>query len=93
MDMTEQIRSRLQPLAPLSLDIADESRKHAGHEGAKSGGHFRVAIVSRQFDGKAVQLRHRMVYAALGDLMQNGIHALSINAQTPDEQQIAATPR
>jgi BolA protein len=92
MDMTEQIRSRLQPLAPLSLDIADESSKHIGHEGAKSGGHFHVAIVSQQFDGKATQLRHRMVYAALGDLMQNGIHALSITAQTPDEHPVA-TPR
>lgn len=90
MNMTEQIRSRLQPLSPLSLDVVDESSKHIGHEGAKSGGHYHVAIVSQQFDGKTTQLRHRMIYSALGDLMRNGIHALSISAQTPDERSIAA---
>ena len=83
----EKIRSRLQAaLAPTTLDIVDESYKHAGHEGARDGrGHFAVSIVSAMFAGELPLARHRRVYAALGELMQTDIHALTIQARTPQE--------
>lgn len=72
--------------APTELDIEDDSAKHAGHAGARSGGgHFNVRIVSTEFSGKSLVERHRMVYAAMGDAMQSDIHALSIQAKSPDE--------
>lgn len=80
------MRERLATLAPESLDIEDESALHAGHEGAKSGGgHYRMTIVAKQFSGLNTVARHRVVYQALGDLMGRHIHALSINAFTPEE--------
>jgi BolA protein len=83
----EAIRSRLvAALAPDALDIEDESHRHAGHAGARDGrGHFRVRIVSAAFEGRNAIARHRAVYAALGDLMQTDIHALAIDARTPEE--------
>ena len=73
-------------LQPQSLDVADDSHKHAGHAGARGGqGHFSVDIVSAAFAGKLPLARHRMVYAALGSMMQDDIHALAIRARTPDE--------
>jgi BolA protein len=83
----EQIRERLTAaLAPESLDIADDSHRHAGHAGARDGrGHFRVRIVSAAFAGKSALARHRAVYAALGELMQSDIHALAIDARAPGE--------
>lgn len=82
--MAAQIRERLQAaLAPVELDVLDEGHKHAGH--ANEGkGHFHVRIVSPVFAGKAPLQRHRMIYAALDGLMDNGIHALSIDARPPD---------
>lgn len=82
----EQIRSLLnQALSPDSLDIIDDSHKHAGHEGAKGGGgHFNVSVCSAAFEGKTPIQRHRMIYDALGEMMQQDIHALSITATTPD---------
>ncbi|MBX3688304.1 BolA family protein [Dokdonella sp.] len=78
------IRERLAALAPTELEIEDESHRHVGHEGARDGrGHFRVRIVSMAFAGMLPLARHRAVYAALGDLMQTDIHALSIDAQVP----------
>ena len=72
--------------APTELDIEDDSAKHAGHAGARSGGgHFNVRIVSVEFSGKSLVQRHRLVYDALGDAMQQEIHALSIQAKTPNE--------
>lgn len=72
--------------SPTLLDIQDDSAKHAGHAGARSGGgHFNVHIVSAEFSGKSLVERHRMVYAAMGDAMHSDIHALSIQAKTPDE--------
>jgi BolA protein len=81
----DTMRSRLSLLAPESLDIIDESAAHAGHEGAKNGGHYRLRIVSAQFAGKGTVARHQAVYGALGDLMRERIHALSMVTQTPDE--------
>ncbi|WP_374609355.1 BolA family protein [Thermomonas sp.] len=83
----ERIRALLtEALAPQSLDVADDSHKHAGHAGARGGqGHFGVDIVSSAFAGKLPLARHRLVYAALGDMMQTDIHALSIRARTPGE--------
>jgi BolA family transcriptional regulator, general stress-responsive regulator len=72
-------------LAPSELEIIDESHMHAGHSGHGGAGHFRVRIVTDKFNGQASLARHRMVYAALDNLMQTEIHALSINAMTPDE--------
>jgi BolA family transcriptional regulator, general stress-responsive regulator len=80
------IRDKLAVLAPESLEVLDESREHAGHEGARGGGgHYRVVIVSRAFAGKPVQARHRLVYDALAPMMQKEIHALAIKAYAPDE--------
>ena len=71
---------------PESLDVEDDSAKHAGHEGAKSGmGHFNVTIVSAQFNGMKMLARHRAIYAALDDMMKTDIHALAINAVASDE--------
>ena len=85
MTTVKKIRDKLNSLAPESLDIIDESSKHAGHAGAKGGGHYAVTIVSRAFAGKDTMLRHRMVYGTLADMMHREIHALSIKACTPDE--------
>jgi len=86
VNMLEQIQEKLAALAPESLEILDESGKHIGHEGAKGGGgHYQLIIVSRQFSGKPIQLRHRMIYAALGAMMKKEIHALAIKAYAPDE--------
>ena len=74
-------------LAPLRLELVDESGKHVGHAGAAPGGntHWKLTLVSAAFAGKPTVARHRMVYAALGDLMQNPIHALAISARAPGE--------
>ncbi len=87
MNRVEAIRERLTAsLAPVRLEIVDDSRKHAGHASAGGGGHFNVTIVSTAFSGKGPVQRHRMVYDALAELMQqNEVHALSIQARTPDE--------
>jgi BolA protein len=81
------IRAALEAaLAPLSLDVRDDSHLHAGHAGARDGrGHFHVRVVSEAFAGLAPLARHRRIYAALGALMQTDIHALSIDARTPEE--------
>jgi BolA protein len=86
-DRVSEIRSRLEAeFSPLTLEIVDDSRRHAGHAGAKDGrGHFTVTIVSAKFAGAKPIQRHRMVYAALGALMQTDIHAVSVNALSPDE--------
>lgn len=71
-------------LNPQSIEVIDESHKHAGHAGAKTGmGHFEVHIVAEAFADKSLLQKHRMVYDALGDMMQKDIHALSIKASTP----------
>ena len=80
------MRQLLADLQPVSIEIIDDSALHAGHEGARSGGgHYRLNIVSAQFNGRKTMERHRMVHAALGDLMKRQIHALSINAKAVGE--------
>lgn len=83
----DTIREKLTAaFSPEQLDIIDESHLHAGHPGARSGGgHFVATIVSECFAGKNMLERHRMVYDALGNMMQTDIHALSIKAHTPQE--------
>ena len=81
------IRSRLEAaFNPDELDVVDDSHRHAGHAGARDGrGHFQVRILSRRFAGKRTVERHRMIYAALGPLMQTDIHALGLVALSPDD--------
>ena len=88
-DREQQIRQRLETaFKPTELLLKDQSQLHAGHEGAKDGrGHFDVTIVSSTFDGKNRIERHRMVYDALGTLLESDIHALRIQAYTPSERQ------
>lgn len=88
-DRIGRMRSCLhEALRPTVMDLVDESHLHAGHAGAQSGrGHFRLRIVSRQFEGLLPLARHRAVYDALGEMMQTDIHALSIQALTPEETQ------
>lgn len=82
----ELIRERLtKAFAPEVIEIIDDSHKHAGHASAKGGGHFAVRIVSPAFAGKSLVQRHRMVYEAMGELMQHEVHALTIKAETPNE--------
>lgn len=83
----EYIQLRLtEVFHPVTLEIQDDSHRHAGHASAGGGGHFNVRIVSEAFAGNSLIKRHRMVYDALKDAMQaNEIHALSIKAHTPSE--------
>ena len=83
----QQIRQRLDDaLQPHSLEVVDEGHLHRGHEGARDGrGHFRLKIVSPLFAGKSMVQRHRLVYQAMGELMQTDIHALAIDAATPGD--------
>jgi len=84
----EKIRQVLNArLTPLSLQIRDDSAAHAGHAGARAGGHFSVIVVSEQFAGRTRMQRHQLVYDAVADLMRTDIHALSIQALTPQEAQ------
>ena len=85
----QRIRAALiAALAPTRLELTDEGHRHVGHAGARdSRGHFAVRIVSAAFDGRSAIVRHRLVHAALGVLMQSDIHALSIEALAPAEQE------
>jgi BolA protein len=93
-DVAVEMRRRLESLAPARLEIIDESAQHAGHAGAAPGGntHWRLTIVSAVFAGKPTVARHRMVYQALGELMQHPIHALAISAKAPGEAGAPPTP-
>ena len=81
----ELLRQRLAVLEPLALTIEDESHLHAGHAGAKDGGHYKITIVAAAFAGQNTVTRHKAVYAAAGELMRGQIHALGIRALSPDE--------
>lgn len=82
----DQIAQRLQEaLAPLRLEIEDDSHRHAGHAGAREGRHFTVRLTCPSFAGRTRVARHRLVYDALGPLLPQGIHALAIVAHAPGE--------
>jgi BolA protein len=83
----DEIEKRLQEaMQPTRLEVIDEGHKHVGHAGAKDGrGHFRVLIRSAKFAGLSMVQQHRLVYQAMGELMQSDIHALAIEAGTPEE--------
>jgi len=84
---SEQIKQLLNDaFKPELLEIMDNSAAHAGHAGAKSGGHYHVTIVAEAFEGKSLVQRHQLVYKALGDMMKQQIHALGINALSPSEE-------
>jgi len=84
-ETVELLRQRLSTLEPVSIAIEDESHRHAGHAGAKDGGHYKLTIVAATFSGQNTVKRHQAIYAAAGDLMRGRIHALSIRAFSPDE--------
>lgn len=86
MDRIEKMRLRLAVLNPVKLEIVDDSHRHAGHAGARSGGgHYLLQIISADFSGKSKMARHRMIYSALAEMMERDIHALTIDAKTPGE--------
>ena len=80
--MTQALTAQLEPVA---LELVDDSAAHAGHAGARSGAHFNLRIVSARFAGMPRIARHRLVYDALRPWMAEGVHALAIDARTPDE--------
>ena len=79
------IRESLEKLSPSCVEIEDEGHLHVGHAGAKSGGHFKLSIVSESFRYKTTIERHRIIYKCLGDLMNTEVHAISIKAKYKDE--------
>ncbi|MDE2149956.1 MAG: BolA family transcriptional regulator [Gammaproteobacteria bacterium] len=86
MDAVERLRQCLtEALSPSRLDIQDDSHRHAGHAGARRGGHYRVFIVCDRFAGKPLIARHRLVYQAVFGKMKGDVHALSIVARAPQE--------
>lgn len=87
MNRVDRISAQLRTaLHTDQVEIIDDSHLHAGHAGARDGrGHFRVRIVSDDFEGLRTVQRHQLVYRSLADLMQTDIHALGISALTPAE--------
>ena len=89
MGVAERIESKLRKeLAPLRLEVVDESDKHAGHAGWREGGetHFRVTIVTEAFAGRSRVTRQRMIYEILADELAGRVHALQLATRTPDEE-------
>ncbi len=81
-----QLRAALErELSPSVLEIIDDSALHAGHAGAREGGHYRVVLVADAFAGRSQLQRHRLVYAAVAALMKGAVHALSIEARAPQD--------
>ncbi len=87
MSVKDQIHKRLmENLGAESVEIEDQSHLHAGHAGAASGGgHYDVIVISSAFNDLNTLGRHRLIYRAVDDLMKKEIHALSIQAFSPDE--------
>jgi BolA protein len=84
--LAAEIETRLRAaLAPLSIEVQDDSHLHAGHAGAREGGHFTVRLCSARFAGLKRLARHRLVYDSVGALGPLGVHALSIDARAPGE--------
>lgn len=90
----ERIRARLEAVfASARVRVVDDSAHHAGHAGARGGaGHYRVRVESGAFSGKTRLERHRLVYGAVADMIPQEIHALSIEALSPDDQGVEPTP-
>jgi BolA protein len=83
----ERIESQLrETLQPSRLEVFDDSARHAGHAGAQPGGetHYRVIVVSERFHGLSRVECQRLVYAALGNELRSGLHALQISASAPE---------
>ena len=91
----DRIRTRLEEVfSPNELEVFDDSHLHEGHVGAKDGkGHYRVYIVSDQFVRTRPLERHRMVFKALGEMMEKDIHALSVVAQPPSSPPLIDTAK
>jgi BolA protein len=86
MDVASLLRERLAPLAPVRVDLTDDSAKHIGHAGAAGGGgHFSLLIVSEHFSGQSRLARHRAVLKQVDDLIPYPVHALAITAYAPAE--------
>lgn len=77
-------------LAPVEIDVFDDSAAHRGHAGSSGGGHFHVRLVSTVFEGKGLVARHRLVYEVLADEMKGPVHALALKTLTPAEAAQAA---
>ena len=93
-EVKDEIERRLvAALAPEHLRVRDDSDQHIGHAGHRPEGetHFFVDVVSARFTGQSRVARQRLVFAALGELMQQRIHALSIRAEAPGEAEGKAT--
>jgi BolA family transcriptional regulator, general stress-responsive regulator len=73
-------------LHPSLIEIVDDSARHAGHAGAREGGHYQVTLVAEAFRGRTALERHRLVYAAVAPLLAGEVHALNIKARTPEER-------
>ena len=88
MGMQERIAARLKAaFDPTSLEVIDDSHRHAGHSGARPGGetHYTVRLISAAFAGKSRVQRHQRVYQALGERMREEVHALSMQTLTPGQ--------
>ncbi len=86
MSLGAMLEQRLAALAPIELEIRDDSAQHVGHAGAAAGGgHFSVTIVSEHFHGLSRIARHRAVLERVGDLIPHPVHALAIRAYAPGE--------
>ncbi len=84
--LSERIEAALrEALQPIEFMLQDDSHLHAGHAGAREGSHYTVRLVSERFAGLKRLARHRLVYDALREQMQSGIHALAIDARAPGE--------
>ncbi len=84
-ELAARIHERLAVLSPTDVELIDDSARHAGHAGARQGGrHYRLRIVSQEFAGLDRLSRQRLVHQALGDLLHGAIHALSVQAITPE---------
>jgi BolA family transcriptional regulator, general stress-responsive regulator len=83
-----EMRRRLESLSPTEIELVDDSEKHRGHGGYNPAGesHFTLVIESPHFAGKSRVERQRMVHSALGDLLHERVHALSIRARAPGEE-------
>ena len=79
------LHQKLAALNAQSIVIEDESHRHAGHAGAREGGHYKLSIVAAAFAGKNTLARHRVIYDVVGNLGALKIHALAIYAKAPGE--------